>query len=199
MTNTNAGAGVFVAVVGPSGSGKDSVLNYASARLGGEEGFHFARRVITRTALEEAEDHDTLSTREFAAAAASGQFAIHWHAHGLDYALAATINDQLARGGVVIANVSRSVLVQLRQRYAQVIVVHLTATPDVLAARLAARGRESAADIEARLRRSHRTSMLCDMTVIDNSGPLEQAGECFLALLRNAGPNLGPSLSPGLD
>jgi ribose 1,5-bisphosphokinase len=40
--------GVFVAVVGPSGAGKDMVIGYAAERLSACEGVDFVRRVITR-------------------------------------------------------------------------------------------------------------------------------------------------------
>ncbi|TIW17524.1 MAG: phosphonate metabolism protein/1,5-bisphosphokinase (PRPP-forming) PhnN, partial [Mesorhizobium sp.] len=39
--------GVFVAVVGPSGAGKDTVIGYAKARFAGETRLEFVRRVIT--------------------------------------------------------------------------------------------------------------------------------------------------------
>ena len=40
--------GVFIAIVGPSGGGKDTLIRYAEARFGTETAVLFARRVVTR-------------------------------------------------------------------------------------------------------------------------------------------------------
>ena len=48
-------AGVFVAVVGPSGAGKDSVIDHARSVLAGDDRTHFVRRVITRLQQKETE------------------------------------------------------------------------------------------------------------------------------------------------
>ena len=55
--------GVFVAVVGPSGAGKDTLIDYARAHLAGEPDYEFVRRVITRPNDGSSEDHDTLDMR----------------------------------------------------------------------------------------------------------------------------------------
>ena len=64
-------------------------------------------------------------------------------------------------------------------------VVNVTARPDILAERLAARGRESSAEITARLARS---SMAVDgdfdVVTIDNSDALDVAGTRLVALIR---------------
>jgi ribose 1,5-bisphosphokinase len=177
--------GAFVAVVGPSGAGKDSVLSYARERLAGESGVMFVRRVVTRPSDAAAEDHDTLGEAAFRAAESAGAFALSWEAHGLRYGLPAAIDTAIARGRVAVANVSRAILPRLCERYAMVAVVEIVATPEVLARRLAARGRESGAEVEARLSRSAPLQAPgAGVTTIDNSGPLDQAGERFVELLR---------------
>ena len=182
------GEGVFVAVAGPSGSGKDSVLNYARARLGPlAERIVFARRIITRAELAGSEAHDTLTAQAFEQALRAGHFALSWDANGLRYALPASLDEDMRRGRVVVANVSRAAILPLRERYAHVVPVIVTAPRAVLAERLAARGRESRMEVEARLVRA--ASADCTIPgahVIDNAGALEIAGERFLALLREA-------------
>lgn len=181
------GEGVFVAVVGPSGAGKDTIIGYARAALAGEQGFEFVRRVITRPADASAEDHDSLDAAAFDAAAATGAFALTWEAHGLKYGLPAGIDHAIAAGRVVIANLSRAVLEALRNRYANVLVVEVTASPETLASRLASRGRESREEVLARLSRARGLPKLAgNAACIDNSGPREVAGERFVALLRKA-------------
>ncbi len=176
--------GVFVAVIGPSGAGKDTLIAYARARLGREVAF--VRRVVTRPADAASEDHDTLDAEAFGRAEAEGAFALSWGAHGLRYGLPAKVDVELAAGRVAVANVSRGVVARLRQRYADVTVVHVTAAPERLAERLAARGRESEAEVLARLGRRPAEVELASATIIDNSGPLEVAGEQFVRLLRRA-------------
>ena len=87
-------------------------------------------------------------------------------------------------GRILIANGSRAVLGQFRQAFPRVAIVNITASPQVLASRLVARGRESEQDILNRLKRQVPDILdEPDVTTIDNSGPLEIAGSRFAALV----------------
>jgi ribose 1,5-bisphosphokinase len=143
---------MLVLVVGPSGAGKDTLIEGARAALAGDPRFRFVRRVITRPADAGGEAHEAVTPAEFAARRAAGGFALAWRAHGLDYGIPADIAEDLAAGRVVIANVSRAVLAEAAARF-PVRVLEITAPAEVLAARLAARGRETASDIAQRLAR----------------------------------------------
>src|SRR5690606_8671503 len=99
--------GILVLVVGPSGAGKDTLIDGARQALEGDSRFSFARRLVTRPADIEVEDHVSLDRAEFARAARAGRFALTWQAHGLDYALSIGVDTDLALGRVVIANISR--------------------------------------------------------------------------------------------
>ncbi|WP_189556462.1 phosphonate metabolism protein/1,5-bisphosphokinase (PRPP-forming) PhnN [Mesorhizobium sp. M4B.F.Ca.ET.089.01.1.1] len=179
--------GVFVAVVGPSGAGKDTVIGYVKGRFADETRLEFVRRVITRPSDAASEDHDTLADAAFAEAEADGAFALCWDAHGLRYGLPADVDWAVANGHVAVANVSRSVIPALRERYANLAVVEVTATPEILAERLAARGRESRGEVLARLARSASIALSGpDVTSIDNSGARDIAGERFAEVLRKA-------------
>ena len=181
------GHGVFVAVVGPSGAGKDTVIDYARGKLAGRSEFCFARRVVTRDSAPDAEDHDTLDRAAFLDAVERGAFAVHWEAHDLHYGLPRELDDEIDQGGVVIANVSRGVLVALKTAYAHLAVVEITAAPHVLGERLSARGRETAADIAKRLKREvSLPGEIRDTIRIDNSGPVAKAGDRFVAVLEKA-------------
>lgn len=182
------GSGVVVAVAGPSGAGKDSVMNYAREHLDPyADEIMFVRRYITRDDTSGAEDHESLDQPRFAALREAGAFAVHWQANGLSYALPVNMDNALRKGDVVVANVSRAIIPQLRQRYAHVLPVIITAPPAVLAHRLAARGREGTGAIEARLERAEAQELAVDdAIVIVNDGELSLAGELFLATLRKA-------------
>ncbi len=180
-------------VVGPSGAGKDTVIDAARRALAAEPRFHFPRRVITRPADAGSEDHEPATEAEFAARA----FALQWQAHGLRYGIPAAIADELARDRVVVANVSRTVLAEAARRFpARVILV--TAPVAVLAGRLAARGREAAAAIAARLAREVAPpSGLPVETVLNDATPEIGAARFLAALSRAAaaGPP-GGTVSP---
>ncbi len=177
--------GTLLAVVGPSGAGKDGLIAFARRELSGDPSVLFVRRVITRAAVASAEDHDHLSPDEFAVACAAGQFAVHWEAHGLSYGVPAMVRAHLSAGGVAVLNGSRAALTDIRAAFGSVVVVHVTAPPEILARRLAGRGRETEAGISHRLQRA--TIGLPPQkswVEIDNSGALEAAAAILLATIR---------------
>lgn len=184
QADTCIGPGVFVPVVGPSGSGKDSLIGYASSRLADRPDICFARRVVTRPCDPAAESHDTLDAESFERAKAAGAFALSWSSHGLGYGIPLAVDDTIRAGGVVIANTSRGLIGEIERRYRTVVPVLVTVSPQVLAARLAARGRESADEIAARIARNAGYEGFGEQCrIIDNSGALEQAGERLLQLI----------------
>jgi ribose 1,5-bisphosphokinase len=147
------GPGALVVVVGPSGAGKDTLIALARAQCADDPCVVFPRRIVTRP-RSEAEDHDSVTPFEFDAAIGQGVYAFWWEAHGLKYALSAAIDTELRSGKTVVCNVSRAVVSGLRERYAHVTVVLVTAPKEVLLARLAARGRESGGDVAGRVDRA---------------------------------------------
>ena len=134
---------MLVLVVGPSGAGKDTLLEAARQALTDDPRFRFVRRVITRPAYAGGEVHEAVTEAEFAAS----DFTLQWQAHGLRYGI--TI-DAIGHGIVAVANVSRTVIAEAARRF-PVRAIEITASPDILAARLVSRGREAAADVAARL------------------------------------------------
>lgn len=147
-------SGRFFFVVGPSGAGKDSLIAGVRALLD-PTAFVFARRVITRPAQVDAEDHDSCTQAEFLQREQAGQFLLTWQAHGLHYGLPASLLDDMGRGMHVIANGSRQMIGALQMRVPTLQVIEVTAPTAVLRTRLQARQRESAQDIDERLRRAN--------------------------------------------
>jgi phosphonate metabolism protein PhnN/1,5-bisphosphokinase (PRPP-forming) len=182
-----AGArGTLFLVVGPSGVGKDTLIAGAAAALAGDPRFHFARRVITRPAEAGGEAHEPATPERFAAAEAAGRFALAWSAHGRRYGIDAAAVAATGDGIHVIASVSRQVIDEARTRFPPVRVIAITAPPDLIARRLAARGRESAVEIAGRLDRAVLPVGGADVIRIDNSGPAEDAIGRFVAVLTQA-------------
>ena len=189
-------SGRLIYLMGPSGSGKDSLLNAARERLA-ERGCVIARRIITRSAEAVGEDAIGVSPAEFDQQEAAGAFALSWRANGLAYGIPRQIDDWLAVGQDVLVNGSRGYLPKARERYPELLAILLQVDEAALRQRLHARGRESAEQIEARLARS-RELQLPSATVagdsdegesqwlLNNSGPLDQTVTQLLQLLSDA-------------
>jgi thymidine phosphorylase len=144
--------GIFFYIVGASGVGKDTLISGALQRLSGTERYTQVRRVITRPAGP-GEDHEPSTAESFARQLADGRFLHHWQAHGLDYGIPADVQGDLAKGRNVIANGSRAALKHLVGKVHPIVVVEITAPSDNLRRRLMERGRETEAQIDARLTR----------------------------------------------
>jgi ribose 1,5-bisphosphokinase len=176
---------VLVGVVGPSGAGKDTLMQGARAALAEDARFVFARRLITRPAEAGGEPHMPVTADAFASLRESGGLALWWQAHGLLYGIPASIEAEIAAGRVVVANLSRGVLAEAAARH-RLRVLHITAPVALLSARLAMRGREDAADIAARLSREAPLPAGLDVETLSNDGAREDGIAAVLAALNRA-------------
>jgi phosphonate metabolism protein PhnN/1,5-bisphosphokinase (PRPP-forming) len=176
---------MLVAVVGPSGAGKDTLMAGARARLGPDPRFRFVRRSITRPASAGGEDHESLDRDAFLRRRDAGGFALWWEAHGLLYGVPRDIEADLAAGRRVVANLSRGALAEANARY-PLLVLEITAPPAVLAARLAARGREGLDTIAARLAREAPLPPALRVRRVVNDGPAETGSAEVAAVLLDA-------------
>jgi ribose 1,5-bisphosphokinase len=182
------GPGRLVVVVGPSGAGKDTLIAQARARLAGDTAFVFPLRLVTRAASA-AEDHLTILEADFAQAVSRGDFAFWWEAHGLKYALPASIDGDIRAGRTVVCNVSRGIVAALRLRYARLGVVLVTAPAEVLAGRLSARDRASDGDLAQRLGRGAPSpTEFAPDHVIENVGDIADGVTRLLAAITGALP-----------
>jgi ribose 1,5-bisphosphokinase len=166
------GPGRLVLVVGPSGAGKDTLLGLARAACADARNIVFPRRVITRAASA-SEDNEEVSAGTFQEALTRGEYAMHWEAHGHRYALSRAIDDEIRSGRTIVANVSRTVIGAMRRAYADVVVISITAPPDVLAERIAMRARSSDGRVENRLRRTVEDASAAPDATIVNTGSAE--------------------------
>jgi len=181
------GPGRLVLVVGPSGSGKDTLIDGAREICQQDQTIVFPRRVVTRPPSL-SEDNEIITAVEFNQAAADGAFALWWEAHGNRYGIPALIDDDIRRGRTVVCNVSRTIIGAARVRYLQVAVVLITAPTKVLQARLAARGRAGDGDINDRIQRSVKVQHYCDADfVILNAGRREVGIRRLMNTIRDPG------------
>ena len=176
--------GILFFVVGPSGAGKDSLIE--GARSIGEP-FVFARRVITRPAGSAGEDHDELDDATFAEVEQRGGFLVTWSAHDLRYGLRRELLDVLSEGRHVVANGSRAMIADLSMRVLRLVVVEVTAPIELLAERILARGRETPEQVRLRVTRQVEPAPVDVKTVrVVNDGTLEQGIQRFTTALQFA-------------
>lgn len=171
--------------MGPSGAGKDTLLSGAREAFGEHSTVRFVRRVITRPGDLGEEAHESASEQEFELREQVGDFALHWRAHGLRYGIPSDISIDLARGRIVIANVSRQVVAEAAARF-PVAVIEVTAPPAVLAARLEQRGRETADDVARRLAREIELPVPVTRHRVVNDGTREQGVARLMEAIREA-------------
>lgn len=174
--------GRLIAVVGPSGVGKDSVMAGIKAAT---PDLRFVRRTITRAPELGGEAYDAVSPEAFERAAKAGAFCVHWEAHGLRYGIPADVLSDLAKGTDCLVNFSRSALLKAQAAVPALRVLNIIAEPETLARRLASRGRESTEEIAARLKQAEKPLPEgLDVVTVSNDGPLEATVEDALRALR---------------
>ncbi|AKI00085.1 phosphonate metabolism protein, PRPP-forming 1,5-bisphosphokinase PhnN [Hoeflea sp. IMCC20628] len=179
--------GTFIVLLGPSGSGKDTLISHARREFSGSSDVLFVQRVITRPSDAGSEDHIAMTDDEFDAAIDDGQLSLTWAANGLRYGLPRSVEVHLAAGRVAVANGSRGAWDVIRQVFPSAVAVEIRVDPEALASRLEARGREDAVEIEARLKRaSDLTDRFEADMIIDNSGQVETAGAVLTDYIRQA-------------
>ena len=176
--------GTLVLVVGPSGAGKDTLIAAAREQLAGNGRFAFPKRIITRDAVADLEDHGTIDRATFETMRATGDCALCWEAHGLGYILPREIETLLEDSKTIVCNASRQVIGEAQKKYSGTKVVLVTADHQVRAQRLAGRGRETITEIEARLSREPAQIPPEINTIdVDNSGMLSKGIEDFISVL----------------
>lgn len=150
--------GQLIYVVGPSGSGKDSILQELALDLPPD--CHIMQRFITRLTPTETEVAHSLSRQDFEYKEQRGDFALSWRANGLAYGIDKGLDQYLQQGKKVLVNGSRAHWPQVYQRYAKATLVIIEVRPELLQHRLEQRGRETAGQIKARLKRHEKINTL---------------------------------------
>ncbi|WP_308917284.1 phosphonate metabolism protein/1,5-bisphosphokinase (PRPP-forming) PhnN [Jannaschia sp. LMIT008] len=171
-------SGLLIAVVGPSGVGKDSVIR---GLVDARPEIGWVRRAITRPPSD-TEPFESVSEAEFDRRAASGAFGLHWKAHGLRYGVPTAEIEAARAGAWRVVNLSRGVLAEA-DALAPLKVLSVTARPETIAARLSDRGREGAQEIARRLARRRPLPAGLDVTLLPNDGPLDETVAAVLAAL----------------
>ena len=172
----------IILVVGPSGSGKDTLLRSARKYFAGNDTVAFARRYITRPP-DKNEDNYYVDAIGFDYLQKSGFFLSSWQAHQNYYGIA----EHLVREGngysTIVCSISRSAIEDFDSRYDNTLTIHVTAAKEILRDRLLKRGRENEADVEKRLARAAKKVEANNLTVFDNSSNLRESCARFTSLI----------------
>jgi phosphonate metabolism protein PhnN/1,5-bisphosphokinase (PRPP-forming) len=168
--------------VGPSGAGKDTLLQWLQQRMPSGAGTVFARRTITRPA-HSSEAHEPADTRSFWQLAAAGHFSMIWQANDLCYGIPRGIEAELKAGRDVVVNGSREFLPRLQQLFPQARVIWVEADTRQIRKRIESRQRETGAALLKRLDRVTQFTPPEEVIRLDNSGPVEVAGQRLLEIL----------------
>ena len=177
--------GYFFAVVGPSGAGKDSLMDGAKLVLPTDQ-YVFAKRVVTRPAGQVGEDYESCPETLFAQRELNDEFLTTWQAHGFRYGLKKSLRDKQQAGIHVLANCSRAAIATLATKVSNLVVLEVWARPEILAERLKHRGRETAQEIALRLAREGQAIPSSIRTIrIANNGALQDAIDAFVLAIKN--------------
>ncbi len=177
----------LIYVMGPSGVGKDSLLNWLRAHVRSLQNppvLHFARRTVTRSLDKSNEDHESVDFDAFGRLQQAGAFALQWQAHGLHYGVRHA--EITGRSGWVIVNGSRAYAAQARALFPGMTVLHVSAPEAVVRVRLTARQRETPAEVEARIQRSQSADVALapgDLHIV-NAGSLEATASVLCDILQ---------------
>jgi phosphonate metabolism protein PhnN/1,5-bisphosphokinase (PRPP-forming) len=177
--------GKLCVVIGPSGSGKDTLISGAKLLLNNEKRYVFAQREITRPKTDDAEDHIEIPENEFKQKQLANVYSLSWYANGLNYGVT-RLDEYMRQEKFVILNGSRGALKDIRQKYKDTIIIQVEVPPELLRERLISRGREDSGEIDARLARGGALRIL-DPTVINfiNDKPKQESTNEFVAILKN--------------
>lgn len=177
--------GVLYYVIGPSGVGKDTLLDVAKKNMA-DMPVVFVRRFITRPSDAGGESHIAISKEDFLIREGEGFFSLWWESHGNYYGVPSSIDLVLDHGYNVVLNGSRGYYEEALQRYPDMCTILISAEKETIRKRLLARGRESADEIENRLIRSEQfltTFKEKDVHMLSNDGSLDESGAAFIELL----------------
>ena len=180
----------LIFVIGPSGAGKDSLLNSLRQDVAAMTDtitpppLYFAKRTITRNHEQSNEDHEGVDASNFESLVKSDAFAMHWFANGLYYGIRHQELAPMSEGTWVMVNGSRAYLEEAKQCFPGLTVLFITAPVEVLRERLLSRGRENAQAIEARLHRLQDVGLEPQDLCVSNDGSLEDSVVTLKKLLQ---------------
>ena len=175
--------GTLFYVVGASGVGKDTLLNFVKSKITVGEKVLFAHRYITRDAFSGGENHIELSKNDFIIRKETGLFALDWESHGNFYGIGIEVINWLNAGFNVVINGSREYIPMAKSKIPLLIDILIDADPSIIKSRLSNRNRETQDEIGKRILRNLEIQKFDYKFVILNNGNIEEAGQKLLKII----------------
>jgi len=175
-------------IIGGSGAGKDSLIDYLQKHLPENSPVEFVRRYITRPSNAGGENHIALTKEEFLQYKDKGHFVMDWFSHNTLYGIGIEINLWLSENSSVVMNGSRAYLSEATSIYPDIIPILISVDPLVLSERLFSRGREHYDEIQKRVAQAIKlesTVQHPNLVRVDNNGSLNKSGEQLLNIITN--------------
>ena len=176
-------------IIGGSGAGKDSLINYIRGHLPATAPIKIVQRYITRPADAGGENHISLSENQFLKMEELGCFSMNWFSHNTHYGIGTETKNWMYAGYNVIVNGSRGYLQDAIKIFPNIVPVLISVDPVVLSERLFSRGREDYNEIQKRVAQAIRLEENIahpHLQIIDNNHALEEAGNKLLNLITNS-------------
>jgi ribose 1,5-bisphosphokinase len=175
----------LIYVMGPSGAGKDSLLDWLKNRLMPQSPIHFAKRTIDRPVQAQGEQHESVDSATFERLQKEKSFAMHWLANGRQYGVRHSELEPLQQQQWLLVNGSRAYLPEALRQFDGLSVLHIIASADILRARLLARQRETPEVVEARVQRAVAFIVppSCHCVSVLNDSSLDDAGAVLVSAL----------------
>ena len=183
--STTQTKGSLFYVVGPSGVGKDTLIDLAKKQLKNSNVI-FAQRYITRDKNAGGEDHIAISKKSFVEKTAQNFFSLWWQSHDNFYGISSNINLLLENGFNVVVNGSRGYYEEAVKNYPDMKTILITAQESTIRTRLIKRNRENLEEIEKRIERSkyfQDNFRGKNIIVLSNDTALEVSGKAFIEIL----------------
>jgi ribose 1,5-bisphosphokinase len=173
--------GRFFYIVGASGAGKNTLIQYARQHHNHDTPIIFAHRYATSSAKNGNDNCVFLTDEEFNHRRKLGCFALNWENNGLQYAIGIEINQWLAKGLNVVVCGSHKIFEQAVIKYPEIRPILIKLDSEILHERLMVRGRDSLSEIDDIVKHATIFNHVRHpfLITLDNSGPIEFAGDAL--------------------
>ncbi len=174
----------IILIVGPSGSGKDTLLRHARKTFESQNRFIFSKRYITRPP-DTNEDNYYVDQYAFEQLCRGGFFLATWEAHNNLYGIPHHIFTTNKAPSAIVCSISRTAISDFEKVYSDTITINVTVNDEILRERLITRGREDTLSINKRIQRAKLPIQSKKLIAFDNSAALSESKRGFTSLLYN--------------
>ncbi len=175
-----------ILIVGPSGSGKDTLLRHARKTLVSQHSFIFSKRYITRPP-DSNEDNYYVDQYAFEQLRRGGFFVATWEAHNNLYGIPHHIFTTNEASSAIVCSISRTAISDFEKVFTDTITINVTVNDEILRERLTTRGREDTLNVNKRIQRAKLPIQSENLITFDNSAALEESKRGFTSLLYKLG------------